>query len=484
MIEKGDFIMFYTLREKLSAHSLYPWLIFFSVTTGTLMVNIDSSILNVALPVLEDYFHVGPQTFQWVISGYLLIITGILPIVGKISDLKGRKITFIIGISTFTIGSILSAISGTIYQLIAFRIVQGIGGAIIQGNVMSIIAHAFPQGKRGKALGFIGSIVAIGTIAGPSLGGFILEQYSWRVIFWVNVPIGLVSVIGASILLPASIKKQDEKLDYTGAIVFFIAMISLLLYVSNGQSWGWTSLISWVLLFISITVWIFFFIWERQVQTPLINFDFFNNPIFSVGNIVLYISFILIMIPSILFPLYLHNVRHVDMITIGIIMTGQALAMMVVSPISGWLSDRIGNDWPTIAGMSVISISLFMMGNLSNQSNVGMIILSLVIFGIGMSLFQSPNNVSILESVPVHQTGITGGIIATVRNFGRVSGVAITILLLQLNLTNHFSMQNYTDSVTFVFHAGGFLAFGGLLLLIYRFSIEKRKSNGLLLENK
>ena len=465
------------LRDKLSHYSFYPWLIFAAVTTGTFMSNVDASILNVALPVLEDEFAVGPQTLQWVISGYLLVITSILPAVGKLSDIKGRKKMFMIGVSIFTLGSFLSALSTSVWQLVAFRIIQGVGGAIMQGNVMSIVAHTFPPGRRGKALGAIGSVVAAGTIVGPSLGGFLIHQFGWPSIFWVNVPIGILGVLGTYLLLPPdTLEHRDERLDYTGSVVFFVAMTSLLLYVSQSQEWGFQSVASILSVVIAVLAWIGFVYWENRVKDPLIDLSFFKDPTFSIGNIAGYVSYVLIMFPSILLPLYLHNVVHVGVDRIGFLMTAQAIAMMVAAPIAGWLSDRVGHDWPSVIGMGITAVSLWMMGQFDVTTQPFDVVLALSLFGIGVGLFQSPNNVAILESVPVGQTGITGGIIATVRNFGRVSGVAIAVFLFQWTMGTNDSLTKYVESVSFVFYFGSGLAVITLFVLVSRLRVSvKRK---------
>lgn len=465
-----------SIRKRLEHHEWYPWLIFVSVTSGTFMVNVDSSILNVALPVLQESFRVGPESLQWVVSAYLLVITGILPAVGKLSDIKGRKQIFIMGVSTFTLGSILSAMSASYLQLVIFRIVQAFGGAMIMGNVMSIVAHTFPLGKRGRPLGIIGSIVAAGTIAGPSLGGILIDQYGWRSIFWVNVPIGVLSILGATLLLSSESRSDSrtETFDRWGAVLFFVAITALLLYVSNGRQWGWGSFASWLSLLLSVAAWISFVLWEKHIHLPLIDLSFFRNPVFTIGNVAGFFSYLLMMLPAFLLPLFMHNVLEIPILHIGLLMTPQAVAMIVVSPVSGWLSDRIGHDWPSVIGMAVMSVGLWMMARFSVATEYMEILVALTVFGIGVGLFSSPNNVSVLESVPPEQSGITGGIIATVRNFGRVTGVAVAVLLLQFRLQGNQSAYSYTAGISFAFWVGSVLALMTLFLVLSRFRIGKK----------
>lgn len=460
------------VRGRLSSYSWYPWLVFFSVTTGTFMVNVDSSILNVALPVLGKTFEAPPHMVQWVITGYLLVITSILPVIGRLSDLKGRKYFFVSGVGLFTIGSVLTAFSPTLLWMVLFRIVQGVGGGMIMGNVMSIVADTFPRGKRGRPLGIIGSIVAAGTIAGPALGGMLIAAWGWRSIFWINVPIGLISVAASSILLAPPIRKGEAaeegdaaRFDFIGGVVFFAAVTSLLLLISNGYQWGWMSGPGLLMLGIAAGGWVGFIWREWSTDNPLIDLSLFGNLRFTIGNITGFLSFILMMLPSILLPLFLDHVRHISISNIGLIMSVQAIAMIISSPLSGWVADRYGNAWPSIAGLSAAAAALGLMSRFGGGTSVMEVVLTLGLFGTGMGFFQSPNNVAVLESVPSSKTGLTGSLMATIRNFGRVTGVSLTVLLFQVGSAGHSSAAGYREGITFVFLIGLAIAVAAILLV-------------------
>lgn len=391
-------------KQSIKSSQVNPWVIFFFVTIGTLMVNIDSSIINVALPTLQQSFGAPIRQVQWVITIYLLVITGTLPFIGKLSDDKGRKKFFIWGVAVFILGSVLSAFATSLFILIVSRAVQGIGGAMIMGNVMGIVANTFPQGKRGRALGMIGAVVAVGTIIGPALGGLLIDQFGWRFIFWINVPLGILSMVGAYYCMPSLIPesgKQKVKYDIGGSVIFFIATATLLYFLSNaGEAGGISGTAGITLLVVSILSWIAFFYTERKVADPMVNLDFFKNAQFTIGIVSMFMYYYLMMSTYVLLPLYFAYFLEIPVFYIGLLMTPQAIVMIIVSPFSGWLSDRIGTQIPSIIGMLIVTLDIWWMISFNGQTTYAEIITTMAIFGIGLSMFASPNNVSILEKSP------------------------------------------------------------------------------------
>ena len=456
----------------------YRWIMFATVVTGTFMVNIDSSIMNVAIPVLERDFHAGPQILQWVISAYLLVITGILPVVGTLSDRLNRKSVFIVGVTVFTGGSILCAFSESIHQLIFFRILQSIGGSIIMGNVMSIVSYIFPAGQRGRPLGLIGSVVAAGTIVGPSLGGFLISLYSWRAIFWVNVPIGILSIAASIFLLiPIRNDKPRQKFDILGSILFFVGIISLMLVISEGQTWGWISVRILVAFALSVTALTIFLKHELRFESPVIDLGLFRSGTFALGNLAGYMSYIMIMMPGFLLPLYMHDVLHISTAHIGLLLTPQAISMILFSPVGGWMTDKYGANWPATLGLLVATLGLGSMALLNTSSSYLEIVIALSIFGLGMGVFTSPNNVSVLESAPVEKSGLTGSLIAAVRNFGRVSGVAFAVLFLQTSGNNLQSSSGFAKASSFAFTMAVIIGLLGTTLTVTRLFVGHKQAN-------
>lgn len=455
--------------------SWYRWVVFATVVSGTFMVNVDSSIMNVALPVLERDFQAGPEVLQWVISAYLLMITGILPIVGSVSDRLDRKVVFMTGVGIFTVGSMLCAFSESITQLILFRILQSIGGAIIMGNVMSIVSYIFPAGKRGRPLGLVGSVVAAGTIVGPSLGGILISLYSWRAIFWVNLPIGLITfAASAFVLMAIRSNKPPHKFDTLGAGLFFIGIVCLMLFISEGPTWGWDGVQSFLAITIS-AISLAGFIWrEVKAHNPVIELSLFRSGAFTLGNLTGYLSYVMMMFPGILLPLYMHDVLQIPTAHIGLLLTPQAISMIIFSPVGGWLADKFGTNWPATIGLLFATLGLGLMAMFNTSSSYVDIVIALSVFGLGMGLFTSPNNVSVLESVPIEKSGLTGSLMATVRNFGRVSGVAISVLLLQMAGSNLKTIPGFAHASSFAFTIVVVIGAIGILLTIIRFTVHRK----------
>ncbi len=459
-----------------SEKAWYRWLVFSTAVTGTFMVNVDSSVMNVALPVLEREFHAGPQVLQWVISAYLLVITGILPIVGSLSDRMNRKLVFITGVVIFTGGSMLCAFSDSITQLILFRIVQSIGGSIIMGNVMSIVSYIFPAGQRGRPLGLVGSVVAAGTIVGPSVGGVLIAAYGWRSIFWVNVPIGIVSVVASVlVMMPIRSDRPARRFDVMGSILLFAAIVSLMLFISEGQTWGWMNLRSLTAFILSVAM-LSAFVWQELTsKSPVIELSLFRLPRFVLGNLTGFLSYVMIMFPGFLLPLYMHDVLRIPTVHIGLLLTPQAISMILFSPVGGWLADRFGTNWPAAIGLFLGTLGLTLMAFLNSASSYTDIVVALSVFGLGMGLFTSPNNVSVLESVPIEKSGLTGSLIATVRNFGRVVGVALTVLFLQLSGNDLQSSAGFAHASSFAFRMGVIIGIAGTVLTMTRFLVRLKK---------
>lgn len=469
-----------TWRESHIGSAWYRWVVFATVVTGTFMVNVDSSVMNVALPVLEREFHSGPEVLQWVISAYLLMITGILPVVGSLSDRLDRKRVFIVGVTIFTCGSVLCAFSDSIAQLIIYRIVQSVGGSVIMGNVMSIVSYIFPAGQRGRPLGLVGSVVAAGTIVGPSLGGILISIYGWRSIFWVNVPIGIISIIASIVvLMPIRSDKVSKRFDTIGAGLFFVGIVSLMLLISEGQTWGWTNTKSVVALCVSVIT-LTSFIWqELKSKNPVIELSMFRSRTFTLGNLAGYLSYVMMMIPGFLLPLYMHDVLHIPTSHIGLLLTPQAVSMILLSPVGGWMADKFGSNWPATSGLLLATIGLGFMAMLNTKSTYVDIVIALSIFGLGMGLFTSPNNVSVLESVPIEKSGMTGSLMATIRNFGRVSGVAGTVLFLQISGDNLQSVHGFAAASSFTFFMALVIGLVGTMLTMTRLLMRTKKSIGM-----
>lgn len=419
------------MQQKLANLSYYRWLIFGVIASGTFMSTLTSSSVNVALPQIMASLGTDLTMAQWVVSAYLLIITSLLPLAGRLGDICGRRTIYSIGFVGFISGSLLCGFAQSIGMLITTRVIQAVGAAGLMANAPAIIVSGFPAAERGKVLGMIGTVVALGTLTGPSLGGFLVESFGWYAVFFVNIPVGIVGLIGTRTIIPLDADLRNESIDYLGAAIFTLGMGSFLLVLSHGRQWGWTSMAVQGTIFLSITAWVLFIRHERKTKHPMIELGVFRNRPFLIGNLAGIMSFMALFANTILLPLFLHEVMVLSPAGIGFVMSAFPLVMAVIAPFSGTLSDRMGCRVPATAGLIIIAIGLYHMANLRGDAGLWSIIAGQAVMGLGNGLFQSPNNNSVISSVDPGKWGAAGGISALARNFGMVSGTAVAVSIFE-----------------------------------------------------
>jgi EmrB/QacA subfamily drug resistance transporter len=400
------------------------WYVMFAVGMGVFLATLDGSIVNVAMPTLENQLDTRFAVVQWVVLAYLLTVTTLLAGIGRLADIVGKKSIYVIGFVVFTAGSVLCALAPTVGWLIGFRVLQAVGAAMTMALGPAIVTEAFPTSERGRALGIIGLAVSVGIIVGPTLGGVLLRYLSWHWIFLVNLPLGIIGTLVALRFVPATLPRGGQRFDYPGAALLFLSLISLLLALTFGQQFGFGSppimllLAGWLLflvLFIAV---------EWRVSQPIIDPRLFRNTTFSISLFNGYISFVLIAGVLFLMPFYLENVLGFQSLIVGQLLAILPLTLGLTAPLSGWLSDKLGTTIMTVIGLAVLLIGYSRFGLLDiDTSKLGFVLILLPI-GIGMGVFQSPNNSAIMGSVPPHQLGVASGLLAITRTLGQTTGIA------------------------------------------------------------
>lgn len=405
--------------------SNYHWYVLATVFVGTFMAPLDSSIVNIAIPSLTKYFSVGITTVEWVVMAYLLTTSSLLLSAGRLGDMVGHKRIYIIGFITFTAASALCGFSGTVQQLVFFRVVQALGATCMMSTSPAILTDAFPPTERGKALGLISISVAIGLTVGPTLGGFIVHNFGWRWIFFVNIPIGIIVSIMAAFILRESKLPTVKRFDFGGSTTAFFSLFSILLALSMGDKWGWNSP-QIIGLFVATAVFTALFLTiENKISEPMLDLSLFKLRLFTAANISALINYAALFVATFLVPFYLRDVFGESIQKTGLILTAIPLLTGIAAPISGTLSDKIGSRMLSTAGLAINALALFGLSRTSVDGGVIPIALLLGAFGLGAGLFQSPNSSAIMGSVPRHRLGIAAGMQATMRNVGMVLGVAM-----------------------------------------------------------
>lgn len=412
------------------------------------MSTLDSSILNVALPTISNKLNSNLSTLQWVVTAYLLTISSLLPVFGRVADLLGRKRIFSIGFLVFTLGSVLCSSATNIWFLIGMRILQAVGASMLMANSAAIITANFSPKERGRALGLMGTVVALGSLTGPALGGLLVGMFNWQSIFYINLPIGVLGYLAAQIILPSDKPQSNsETFDYVGALFFTLGITSLMFAISNGQGWGWSSYPILIGLTVGTLSLVLFFHTEIRIANPMIDLSLFRIRVFLIGNLTGLLSFVAMFANVILMPFYLQQVLSYNPTQVGLLMTSFPLMMAIVAPLSGHLSDRIGPAVLTTTGLSMTALGLFYLSSLTTTSLFWQIAPGLLMMGLGAGLFQSPNNSSVMSSVPPNKLGVAGGINALVRNVGMVIGIAFSVSLFESRQTMFLIGINNPTSV-------------------------------------
>lgn len=410
------------------------WIILIIVVMTTFMNCLDSSIVNVALPVMTNSLKVTSSEIQWVVTSYLIVISATILIFGRLGDIFSKTKIFKFGIILFTAGSLLCGTTHSLPVLLLARVLQAIGASGTMANSQGIITEIFPAGERGRALGLNGTFVALGSLVGPPLGGFIVDSTSWEFIFLINVPIGILTFLFGMKLLPkgekATEKVGKEKADSLGAILFMAAIVSFFLAIGQGQEVGFLNLYVILGFLISVLSFIGFIIAEKFQKSPLLDLTIFRNKLFSLSIFCGFISFVAIFCNTIIQPFYLQDVMQFSPSLTGLIMMTYPLLLSVVAPASGYMSDKIGSEIITLFGLVITSLGLFLMSVLNEQSSIFSMVIFTAVMSIGNGLFQSPNNSLVMSTVSRDKLGIAGSINALVRNLGMICGIALATVIL------------------------------------------------------
>lgn len=406
------------------------WLILAVVVMQPFMACLDGSIVNVALPFMAKKLNVSMASIEWVVTSYLIIISGTILIFGRIGDIKGKTTVFKYGLIIFAFGSLLCGISPSLNFLVLSRVVQAIGASMTMSTNQGIITQVFPGNERGRALGISGTFVALGTLIGPPLGGFIISVLSWNYIFLINIPVGIITFIFAIKILPKGNKIKKESLDVKGSALFFIFVVTLFEGMIIGQQIGYGNIYTIISLIISIISLIIFILVQNKSSEPLLDFSIFKSRVFSINILCAFISFTALSCVNIIHPFYLQDVLKYSPAKTGMIMTVYPITLSLVAPISGYLSDKIGSKILTLSGLVFVTIGFIFMSSLRETSSLCVILISVAILGMGNGLFQSPNNSLVMSTVPKHKLGIAGSVNALVRNLGFIFGVSASTSIL------------------------------------------------------
>ena len=423
------------LRDTNSRDQRRLTLILVNVCVGQFVVGLDQRALLVALPTLTQTFNTSLTTIQWVLLIYDLLLIGTVITVGRLGDLFGRRRFYAAGFLIFVLASALCGVAQAAWQIIFFRGLQAVGGAMITANGRAVASVAFPASERGKAMGFASMAFHIGFLTGPTLGGFLIDTVGWRWIFYLNLPIGIWGAYLAWRLIEES--KADVKnvsVDFPGAILLMITY-SLFIYGMNELphvSWSDPLVLRSIMLSAvagALFVWV-----ELRSPMPILSFSLFRNRLFAASILSLFFITSTQSAISFLMPFYLQNILHYSATQMGWIIIANSVVIVLIAPIAGWLSDRMGSRLLCTVGSSVIVVGQFFIASLGLNPSVIRLIFPLAITGLGWAIFNSPNQSALLGSVPRDKLGTASGMNTTTARTGGAMGVSLSATLFTYGL--------------------------------------------------
>ncbi len=462
----------------------YKWVVLTVTTVGIFMATLDASIVVVGLPTVINDLQTNLVLGVWIITIYRLMITILLVSVGRLADLYGRVRLYNYGFAVFTIGSLLSALALSAEQLLFFRLIQGIGAALLFVNSVAIVTDSFAgTGELGKGIGINQVAINLGTITGYTLSGVLIQNFGWRSIFLVNVPVGIFGTYWSKRRLKEiSTPAREEKFDALGAITFSGSITSLLLGLTLG---GITSITTQFLTVLSILLMALFIIVERRTVHPVLDLSLFKNRLFTAGNLANLLSGVAFAALAFTMTLYFQLVRGYDAQTTGLALIPLELAFILVGPLSGSLSDKYGQRGLSTLGLIITALGFLLLAGLGPSTPDSQILIWLGIIGVGVGIFRSPNASSVMGSVPREKRGISSGVRATIINTSIVASIPMAVALMTVAIPydrlitiigdNQLSPQDLSAFLAGLQHA--FLVFAGITLVSAVFSALRGPSN-------
>jgi len=402
-----------------------PWLAVAAVCVGAFMGQLDASIVTVALPTLQRTFDASVGAVTWVSLSYLLVLVATVTAVGRFADMWGRKLLYVYGFVIFTFASVLCGLAPDLGALCVFRALQAVGAAMLQANSLAIIVLVVEEKALGKAIGLQGAAQALGLALGPTVGGLLLAAGGWRLIFFVNVPFGIFGAVAAILLVPRSRNLLARvAFDWTGLAVFFPAVIALLSAISFGAQLGWTSAAVVALFSAAAILLIFFVRHEHRDKEPMLDLGLFRSGQFSTGIVSGLLAYLVMFGVLLLVPFYFERGLGFGTARSGLELMAMPLAFGIVAPLAGRFADRLGARPLTVSGMGLVTVGLGVMAA-TRPSTVSFLLL-LALIGVGMGLFTSPNNASIMGAAPEQNAGMASGVLNMTRGMGTALGLALT----------------------------------------------------------
>ncbi|WP_051102576.1 MFS transporter [Parafrankia elaeagni] len=403
-----------------------PWLTLISVALGVIMVGLDGTVVSIANPFIARDFDASLQSLQWVTNSYLLALAVLLIVGGKLGDRFGRKKVFLIGIAGFAATSLMVGLSGSIGEVIVWRALQGVFGALLMPNTLALLRSVFPAERLNSAIGIWSASSAISIAAGPIVGGLLIENVSWESVFYLNVPVGVIAlVVGIAVVRESRNEEPGQKFDPAGLVLLSGGLFALVYGVVKAQSWGWGSLNTIGFLGGALVLLVLFVLVELRVSQPLLSMSLFRDRSVTLGSVLVMVNFFAMFGVLFFLTLYLQNVHGYSAVETGVRLLPLTVVFMFGSPLAASLTTRYGPRVPIGIGMLLTSAALFWMTGLATDSSYMLLWPPLLGIGIGIAFVAVASAEAIVGNAPLELSGVAGGLQSTAMQLGGAIGTSV-----------------------------------------------------------
>jgi EmrB/QacA subfamily drug resistance transporter len=401
------------------------WWTLAAVAFGLFMIMLDNTVVNVALPSIQRELDADLSSLQWIVTGYALTFAALMLIGGKLADAYGRRLIFVVGIAVFTLASLACGLAGSEEQLIAARVVQGAGAALMNPATLSIIAATFPPRQRGTAIGIWAGVSALALAIGPLVGGLLTEHVGWEWIFYVNIPVGVLAVAASYLFIQETRDETHERMDLPGLATSALGLFALTYALIEANTYGWGSARIVGSFAVAITALAAFLVLERRQRAPMLDLSLFRSGTYTGANLVVLLVALAMFGVFFFVSLYMQNVLGYSAVQAGAAFLPMTILIILLAPVAGKTSDRVGSRWLMTTGMTLLAVQLVYFSQLGPDETYWALLPAMLIGGAGMSLTMTPSAAAATRAVPVAKAGVGSAVLNAFRQVGGSVGIAL-----------------------------------------------------------
>jgi EmrB/QacA subfamily drug resistance transporter len=453
------------MRASIYGAETRKWWTLAAVAFGLFMIMLDNTVVNVALPSIQRDLGIDLSELEWIVTGYALSFAALMLTGGKLADMVGRRRIFVLGIVVFTAASFLCGIAESSELLIGARVLQGVGAALMNPATLSIIAATFPPRQRGMAIGIWAGVSALALAIGPLVGGLLTQHVGWEWIFFVNVPVGILGIVASYLFIDESKDtSQEQRLDLPGLLTSGIGLFALTYGLIEANTYGWTSGRILGAFAIAVVGLVGFVLLERHQRLPMLDLSLFRSGTFAGANLVILLVAFAMFGIFLFVSLYMQNILGYSAVQAGAAFLPMTILIILIAPIAGKTTDRIGSRWLMTAGMALIAVQLFYFSTLGVDARYWDLLPALVIGGIGMALTMTPSAAAAVRSVPVDKSGVGSAVLNSFRQVGGSIGIAVMGAIVAHEVAGRRSPEAFVDGFQRALEVAGVIALVGAVV--------------------